>query len=176
MKNHLNLLITASLSVLLLGGCGNVKKNLGLERSAPDEFTVVHRAPLSMPPDYGLRPPTPGAPRPQDAISEQQAKTAVFGGNAGTAETPHGSADQALLKNAGADQADDRIRQQVDRETAAMPAKQKTVSEKLLGWTKSKPAEPAATVVDADKEAARLHKAQVEGKAPTEGETPTKQE
>lgn len=176
MKNHRNVLIATSLSVLLLAGCGNVKKNLGLERSAPDEFTVMHRAPLSMPPDYALRPPQPGAPRPQDAVVEEQAKAAVFGENAGTAEAAHGSADETLLKNAGADQADDRIRQQVDRETASLPEKQKTVPEKLLGWTKSKPVEPAATVVDAEKEAARLHKAQVEGKSPTEGETPTKEE
>jgi hypothetical protein len=174
MKNQRNVLIAASLSVLLLSGCGNVKKNLGLERSAPDEFTVVHRAPLSMPPDYDLRPPTPGAPRPQDAVVEEQAKEAVLGNNS-TASAPSGS-DSTFLKDAGADQVNDSIRQQVDRETAALPAKQKTVSEKLLGWTKSKPAEPAATVVDPDKEAARLHKDQVEGKAPTEGETPTKEE
>lgn len=176
MKNHRKALITAFLSALLLAGCGNVKKELGLSRSAPDEFTVMHRAPLSMPPDYALRPPQPGAPRPQDAVVEEQAKAAVFGENAGTSMASTGSSDEALLRSAGADQADERIRQQVDRETASLPAKQKTVPEKLLGWTKSKPAEPAATIVDAEKEAARLHKAQVEGKAPTEGETPTKEE
>ena len=33
---------------LLLGACENVKDQLGLNKSAPDEFSVLTRAPLSL--------------------------------------------------------------------------------------------------------------------------------
>lgn len=40
-----------------LSACGSVtKENLGLSKSAPDEFMVSPRAPLSLPPEYGLLP------------------------------------------------------------------------------------------------------------------------
>ena len=46
---------------LLIAGCSDLKKSIGLERSSPDEFAVESRAPLTMPPDFNLRPPQPGA-------------------------------------------------------------------------------------------------------------------
>lgn len=50
------------LALVLLSGslsaCSGVKKKLGLENSAPDEFLVTSRAPLSLPPEYDLRPVT----------------------------------------------------------------------------------------------------------------------
>lgn len=40
----------------LLGACSGMKKTLGIEKEAPDEFMVMSRAPLSLPPEYNLRP------------------------------------------------------------------------------------------------------------------------
>jgi Protein of unknown function (DUF3035) len=60
--------------VLLLAGCSDFKKTMGLEPTLPDEFAVESRAPLTVPPDFDLRPPTPGAPRPQEKSADQQAK------------------------------------------------------------------------------------------------------
>ena len=63
-------------TLILLAGCNGDKiaRTFGLTRDAPDEFTVTTRAPLSMPPDYNLRPPRPGAPRPQEQSERQQAR------------------------------------------------------------------------------------------------------
>lgn len=54
-KNMLRFLL---LFVLIAGacGCGLTNQDLGLEKSAPDEMMVVSRAPLSLPPEYNLRP------------------------------------------------------------------------------------------------------------------------
>src|ERR1700712_1793062 len=52
-------------------------RTFGLTRDAPDEFQVTTRAPLSMPPDYTLRPPRPGASRPQELSQRQQAEAAL---------------------------------------------------------------------------------------------------
>ena len=61
----------------LVAGCGDFKKTIGLEPTLPDEFAVESRAPLTLPPDFDLRPPSPGAPRPQEKASNQQAKQAI---------------------------------------------------------------------------------------------------
>src|SRR5260370_36340469 len=62
---------------LLISGCSDLKKAIGLERTSPDEFAVESRAPLTMPPDFNLRPPQPGATRPQEKSSDQQARQAI---------------------------------------------------------------------------------------------------
>src|SRR5579885_1352537 len=84
-----------------LGACSGVKKSLGIEKTPPDEFTVVARAPLELPPDYTLRPPRAGALRPQDQTPTAQARSTVFKveDKAGPAVAPHGaqSAGEAAL-------------------------------------------------------------------------------
>jgi hypothetical protein len=70
---------------LLLGGCaqGTVQDALGMGKRAPDEFAVVKRAPLIVPPEYDLRPPDPGAPRPNVGRTSDQARVALTGTQAG---------------------------------------------------------------------------------------------
>ncbi|MSP47744.1 MAG: DUF3035 domain-containing protein [Alphaproteobacteria bacterium] len=67
-------------ALVLLGGCGDeMRKSFGLGKSAPDEFQVVRRAPLSLPPDFSLRPPQPGATRPQEVSATDQARSSILG-------------------------------------------------------------------------------------------------
>jgi hypothetical protein len=61
----------------LLSGCTDLKRSIGLEKTSPDEFAVESRAPLTMPPDFELRPPQPGAARPQEKSSGQQARQVI---------------------------------------------------------------------------------------------------
>jgi len=61
----------------LIAGCSDFKRSIGLEPTLPDEFAVESRAPLTIPPDFDLRPPTPGAPRPQEKSSDQQARQLI---------------------------------------------------------------------------------------------------
>lgn len=45
-------LVVLTLAAISLSACGDsTKRALGLERTPPDEFAVVPRAPLSQPPD-----------------------------------------------------------------------------------------------------------------------------
>src|SRR5438477_12205230 len=76
-RRGLFLLTVASLcSITLLSGCG-FRQLVGLDKTGPDEFAVESRAPLTIPPDFELRPPSPGAPRPQETAPNQQAKQAI---------------------------------------------------------------------------------------------------
>ena len=46
---------------LALSACSNIKQTLGLVKQGPDEFTVITRAPLTVPPNFELTPPKPGS-------------------------------------------------------------------------------------------------------------------
>jgi Protein of unknown function (DUF3035) len=61
----------------LLSGCTDLKQAIGLDQPMPDEFAVESRAPLTVPPDFDLRPPEPGAPRPQEKTAQQQAEQVI---------------------------------------------------------------------------------------------------
>lgn len=80
----------------LLAGCSEARQAMGLGKRAPDEFTVVKRAPLSLPPEYSLRPPEPGAPRPQEPSPTAQARQQVLGGGTGNATGQQQGAVAAL--------------------------------------------------------------------------------
>jgi hypothetical protein len=74
------LLAVLTLAALALGGCGGtVQERLGMGKRAPDEFQVVRRAPLVMPPNYDLRPPEPGAAPSQQQDPAAQAQALLTG-------------------------------------------------------------------------------------------------
>lgn len=164
-------IILALVSLAALGACSGAKEQLGLTREAPDEFAVVKRAPLAMPPDFSLPPPRPGVARPQEQHPSAQAQAAIFGNNA-----PQGQgftqSEAVLLNNAGADYAQPGIREIVDQETAAMAPKKLPVAKRLLNIGSDKPVEPEASVVDPVKEAERLRENRAAGQPVTAGETP----
>ena len=62
----LNRVILAGALVAAVGlaGCSSTRQALGMTKVTPDEFRVVTKAPLVVPPDYSLRPPAPGEPQP----------------------------------------------------------------------------------------------------------------
>lgn len=175
-------------AMLALSGCGNqVRQALGMTKRSPDEFQVVSHAPLTLPPDFNLRPPAPGATRPQEGTARDQAQTALFSnGDGGGLSTdsafstsfdmadmssgPSQSAGEvALLQNAGATGLDSDIRAQIDAETAAQVERDQTLIERLVFWRSP---EPYGTVVDPVAETERLRENQALGKPATEGQTP----
>ncbi len=103
-----------SLSLAACGGGESLRDTLGYGKSAPDEFAIVTKAPLVIPPDYSLRPPQPGAPRPQEMELQPSvgAQRALIGTEALSAETvaTQSAGEQVLLQETGAAQADPRIR------------------------------------------------------------------
>jgi hypothetical protein len=118
-KHVLLLAITGGIATLLVSGCSDFRRAIGMDRSMPDEFAVESRAPLTIPPDYDLRPPQPGAPRPQETPAADKARKVID--NAGPGE-PGKQAVPALRAPQGGvgDQGDQNGDQ--------------TLSNKLLGY------------------------------------------
>ena len=166
-------LTMASVALLTLAGCsGDVSRTFGLTREAPDEFTVETRAPLSMPPDYTLTPPRPGAPRPQELTAQQAAESAlapdaVLSSNAG----PDSSGQQALVNQAGP-AAPSNIRSQIASEQSLDQPRQSFTS-RLMFWRS--PPEPGAPL-DPVAESQRLRENAALGQPATVGNTPIIQE
>ncbi|MBI3710862.1 MAG: DUF3035 domain-containing protein [Proteobacteria bacterium] len=159
-----------------LSACGETRKALGLDKAPPDEFKIVARAPLSLPPDYGLRPPQPGAARPQEASVPQAVRQAVVGSGGARRPAPGAAVEGvspgegALLARVGVNQAEPDIRQTVDREATALAQADETFLDRLIFWRK--PEEPG-TVVDAGKETQRLRENAALGKSASDGDTPS---
>lgn len=178
-------LLIGGACVLAVGltGCSGVREVLGYTKQSPDEFQVYARAPLSLPPDYSLRPPAPGAPRPQEGTARDQAQSAVFGDYTyGTslspelmgqqAAVPTSSGEAALLQSAGATGIDPAIRETITQETAALEEQNSTFVDSLIFWQKPAP-DTFGTAVDPQAEQQRLQENQALGMPVTEGETPT---
>ena len=162
-------LMAAALLSLTACDTGKLSRTFGLSRDAPDEFTVTTQAPLSMPPDYNLRPPRPGATRPQQQSERVQAEEALIPQTAlATPQTAGSSAGQAaLLQEAGPPVSGD-IRRRVDQDARLEQANEGFL-DKLLYWRKT---DTQNVVVDADKENQRLRQNAALGQSPETGETP----
>src|SRR5213080_4115971 len=97
--------LAALAGALALAACSGdeLTRTFGLTRDPPDEFQVTTRAPLSMPPDFSLRPPRPGASRPQELSQRQQAEAALVPDtvSAGDARAAPTRGQQALVQAAG---------------------------------------------------------------------------
>ncbi|MDD3029213.1 MAG: DUF3035 domain-containing protein [Alphaproteobacteria bacterium] len=158
-------------AALLLSSCGELREDLGLGRNPPDEFAVVDRPPLSVPPDFGLRPPRPGAPRPQAVSTAQQAQTALLGEpTAASSSAEISSGEKALLDASGAAKATPDIRALVDREAAEKVVASPHLIERLTNWSDDD--DEGAVVVDAAAESARLKKAKEADEPLNKGATP----
>src|SRR5688572_25390686 len=126
-----------------LAGCQSTQRALGMAKGTPDEFRIVTKAPLVVPPDYALRPPAPGEPRPQELQPESAARNALLGQR--DAET-RSDGERLLVAKAGAEKADPLIRYVVDDEFGDIAHKEKGFADTVMFWKKGdKPAAPAAT-------------------------------
>ena len=154
MKRSLTVLMLAGVA---LAGCSEeTKKDLGLVNTPPDEFSVVTRAPLSVPPDFTLRPPRPGAQRPMEISTQEVARQTVFGASGASSSTATtGPAEERFLSKIGATQADPNIRDIVDGERAQGAEDSRSTAEKLMFWSDSKP-QDQGTPIDPKEELSRL--------------------
>ena len=134
---------------LSLAGCQSTRNALGITKVVPDEFRVVTKAPLVVPPDYSLRPPAPGEPRPQELQPESQARAALIGQR--NAEQ-RSDGERLLVSKAGAEHADPLIRYVIDDEFGAVTHKDRSFADRVLFWRKGKPetqGQQAATAAQA---------------------------
>ncbi|MED5323940.1 MAG: DUF3035 domain-containing protein [Pseudomonadota bacterium] len=128
-KNRIALTLGAC---LILAACGDDASDaFGYGKSAPDEFTVISRPPLILPPDYNLRPPGSGTTRTAIPKPTEVAKILVLGKDAVTAEKNTAAEDKLLENAATAQPTGDSIRETIENERTGTVSKNPDLTETL---------------------------------------------
>ena len=148
-----------SLAVALVA-CGGVGDSLGIgPLTPPDEFAVVTKAPLVLPPDFGLRPPAPGALQSRVLAAEQPDAAVLLGAadgavlSAGTESDEPTKGEAALLAAAGAGDAAPGIRATINLEAGKIAERGRSFADRVIFWQ----ADPGPDVgLNAEAEAERL--------------------
>jgi hypothetical protein len=150
---------------LSLIGCESIREAAGVTKQPPDEFAVVTKAPLVIPPDFNLRPPKPGAVPTNQTSPTDSAQAALFGEDPATvaAAIPgnYSPGERALLANSGGASADPNIRKQITADAKSMEATEDSFTDELLFGA---PEPDNGKPVDAEAEAQRISEAKAQGK------------
>ncbi|MGC6499621.1 MAG: DUF3035 domain-containing protein [Henriciella sp.] len=118
------ILLTSLAALSLVGACAS---GSGGPRT-PDEFRIVTKAPLIVPPEFRLRPPTTGQAQPAEVLEEQQT-TSTFGITIGAGAS---LIEKRLVAGADATAVSPVIRAQVDYEEARILRKAPAASDRIL--------------------------------------------
>ena len=145
-------------AAVLATGCSTVNESAGSSKRTPDEFRVVRKAPLTVPPEYALRPPAPGESRPQELRPDAQAKAAIFGADFGKDAS---EGEKLLVQKAGGAATDPKIRAQVDYDASGTLRKGKSFSDRILYFNKNDGAPGTGDeAISEEDEAARIKREQ----------------
>lgn len=137
------LLILAMMGALMAGlsGCSSMSAALGMEKSSPDEFAIITKAPLIIPPDFSLRPPKAGTEGPVQSDPASVAAKAVFKTDAQqqlpdgqVVKTGQSDGELTLLASAGVGDADPSIRTTIEDEFAASNKSGRSVTDRMMFW------------------------------------------
>ncbi len=112
------LLVSLSLVCIsiLLSGCDTFRNTLGLDHYQADAFAVVENPPLSMPPDYKLRPPREKSEEKSPSSSVKTQKI-MFGKEESAQASQSKAVETDILKQAGGNaEVSSDIRKIVDEE------------------------------------------------------------
>lgn len=133
-------------------GCAGLQRSIGGGKVSPDEFRVVTSAPLTLPPDYSLRPPRPNEPRPQELEPDAEAHAALFGQDVAQSASP---GERTFITAAGAQAVDPEIRDTIDYESQGVVRRNEGFVDRLLSFGHSD-SSPASAPLDPAAEQRRL--------------------
>jgi hypothetical protein len=149
MTLRISTLLLVGAAAVSLTACNSASRALGVSKVTPDEFRVVTKAPLVVPPDYALRPPAPGEPRPQELQPESAARQALLGQRQALTRS---EGENLLAAKAGAEKADPLVRYVVDDEFGDLAHKEKSFADRVLFWRKDRPETQAQAAAQAGAE------------------------
>jgi len=121
-----------------LGACSSLREEAGLTKQSPDEFAVTTKAPLIIPPDFNLRPPSPGAAPLNQTDPTSAAELAMFNSAdpaTVAAQMPgnYSATEKMLLANAKVQSADPTVRAQLQSDERNMQGADPSFTDRILG-------------------------------------------
>ncbi|MAK62506.1 MAG: hypothetical protein CMK09_16170 [Ponticaulis sp.] len=155
MKSKALALGSVAMATLTVTGCGSLGSAAGFGKRAPDEFNVVTKAPLVVPPEYALRPPNVGAELPQELDAGTRGRTILFGQELGQDAS---AGERALIASAGATASDVGVRTRVDYENGQIIRKSSSFVGQVLNFVplSNSSTDAEGNPLDAEAETQRL--------------------
>ena len=172
-RESLRLLAFSAIALSLIG-CESIREAAGVVKEPPDEFAVVTKSPLVIPPDFNLRPPKPGAAPTNQSSPTDTAQAALFGEDPATAAAAlpgnFSPEERVVLAGSGGANADHAIRKQIASDMKAMEATNDSFTDMLLF---NSPDPYKGTPLNANAEAQRLQTATASGQQVASSPTAT---
>src|SRR5215471_4630829 len=141
-------LIVLVAPAIALSACSSFNEAIGSAKNPPDEFTVLTKSPLIIPPDYNLRPPQPGVASRNEPDPDDQARVALFPTDAASQAAALGAAysdgEKLLLTKTNALTVDPNIRKQVNADVGQDDQGPAFTQKVLFSGPTQAPAQPAA--------------------------------
>ena len=163
------LLLALLVGSAALSGCESIREAAGIAKEPPDEFAVVTKGSLIIPPDYALRPPKAGAAPLNQASPTDTAQSTLFGSDPNTVANlitgDYTTGEKMLLANADAANPDHSIRQQIASDNSQEEGADQSFTNQILFDT-----QPKDTGVDADSETKRVIESKEAGTNPGNNE------
>ncbi|MEO1042279.1 MAG: DUF3035 domain-containing protein [Pseudomonadota bacterium] len=119
-----SLLLALSLIPMIVACAGGPKRT-------PDEFAIITKPPLTVPPDYALRPPKPGELRPATLSSSQRTEQLLLGDRS---SAPPSDGELQFIQNVGALAVDPSIRDTLNAENGSIASKETSLANRILFW------------------------------------------
>jgi hypothetical protein len=138
MQSRTLLGLALGVSLLALAGCESLRNEAGLTKQPPDEFAVTTKAPLIIPPDFNLRPPSAGAAPLNQTDPTSSAEIAMFSSDdpervAAEMQGTYTPGERMLLARAGVQNTDPTIRAQLQSDERNMQAADASFTARILG-------------------------------------------
>jgi len=146
-----NIIIVSALGIAI-SGCSSTSKVLGLTKQSPNEFNILTKAPLVVPPEYNLRPPAEGVSSVENNYTQDAARKALIG-DVDDAEPTRG--EIVLMTKAGVGRANQEIRLEVDGQNS-VERKTSSFSDRVLFWNNGSYKPRGNVALNPETEAKRL--------------------
>ncbi|KCZ47638.1 MULTISPECIES: DUF3035 domain-containing protein [unclassified Hyphomonas] len=111
----------------------------------PDEFRVVTKSPLIVPPEYSLRPPGAGQSLPAEVEAAKNDNAAAFGSTLGVNAS---ASERALVAAADANAVSPMIRTELDYEEFKTIRKSPSVADRIMFWRKDNAEDAESAAAD----------------------------
>jgi len=138
-------------SALLSTGCTTVSKTLGMTKTTPNEFNILTKPPLVVPPEYNLRPPRIGELNVEEKYATVAARKALLG-EIDPAKPTQGEA--ILIAKAGGGKADPAVRVIIDGQNS-IERKNRGFADRVLFWKNGRAIGLDGQPLDPDQEVRR---------------------
>ena len=141
-----------AVTALINTGCSTASKVMGMTKTTPNEFNILTKPPLVIPPEYNLRPPQSGEVNIEEKYATVAARKALLG-EIDPVKPSRG--ESVLIARAGGQKADPAVRVIIDGQNS-IERKNRGFADRVIFWKNGKAVAPNGTALDPDTEVRRM--------------------